>query len=406
MKTNVIAWSAACWLLARAGLAAGLEVQSFDGAGRLTFSEVSSAVVYRVEARTSQPADQWSVAAPGLDGISPSGSGTVSCTVDVSAAASLYRIVALTSPAYLVVDLADGPTATTYPVTALTEPPPGGWTDAYKTTKLVLRRVPAGTFMMGSPTNELGHWIDETQHQVTLTQDIYVGVFEVTQRQWERVMGNWPSWFDNNTYRDSRPVEQVAYAAIRGANAGANWPTNSSVDADSFMGRLRARTGRMFDLPTESQWEYAGRAGTQAALNSGVDLTSEYGVCTNLDGLGRYWDATGDDPAKSSDTAAGTAEVGSYQPNGWGLYDMHGNVWEWCLDRYGAYPGDAIDPQGDESGAYRTLRGGSWYDYAHRCRMAARLFRSPETVSYNGGFRVVMLPGSPGAQVGTAGSSE
>ncbi len=172
------------------------------------------------------------------------------------------RVTADDEATYLVIDLSAGPTALSYPVSTLSAVPVGGWPDSYKTTKLVLRCIPAGTFAMGSPTNELGHYSGETQHQVTLTQPFFMGVFEVTQRQWERVMGTWPSYFNNASYRDFRPVEQVSYNMIRGASAGAGWPANSNVDADSFMGKLRARTGKVFDLPTESQWEYAGRAGT------------------------------------------------------------------------------------------------------------------------------------------------
>ncbi|MBM4027405.1 MAG: hypothetical protein FJ280_18660, partial [Planctomycetes bacterium] len=116
---------------------------------------------------------------------------------------------------YLVIDLSAGPSATSYPVSYLSSVPSGGWSDVYKTTKLVMRRIPAGTFTMGSPSGELGRYDNETQHQVTLSKDFYIGVFEVTQKQWERVMGTWPSYFNNTSYRDSRPVEQVSYYDIR-----------------------------------------------------------------------------------------------------------------------------------------------------------------------------------------------
>ncbi|MGI5924118.1 MAG: formylglycine-generating enzyme family protein, partial [Lentisphaeria bacterium] len=136
---------------------------------------------------------------------------------------------------YLVIDLSEGPGARSYPVTCLSIPPAEGWTEEYKTTKLVLRKIPAGTFMMGSPTDELGREDDETQHQVTLTKDFYVGVFEVTQKQWNLVMGDWPSWFENESCRDSRPVEQVSYEDIRGSTTGLGWPINNNVDAGSFL---------------------------------------------------------------------------------------------------------------------------------------------------------------------------
>jgi formylglycine-generating enzyme required for sulfatase activity len=98
--------------------------------------------------------------------------------------------------------------------------------------------------------------LGETQHQVTLTKDFYIGVFEVTQKQWELVMSNWPSCFNNIDVREVRPVEQVSYNDIRGSTTGAGWPVNSNVDATSFMGKLRQKTGiEAFDLPTEAQWE-------------------------------------------------------------------------------------------------------------------------------------------------------
>jgi formylglycine-generating enzyme required for sulfatase activity len=280
---------------------------------------------------------------------------------------------------YLVVDVAAGSTATNYPVCYLSAMPAGGWADEYKTTKMVFRRIPAGTFMMGSPTNELGRDSDETQHQVTLTQPFYIGVFEVTQRQWERVMGTWPSSFTNTSCRDSRPVEWVSYNMIRGSSAGANWPANNNVDATSFMGRLRSRAGRAFDLPTESQWEYAGRAGATTALNSG----------SNDFEVGRFWGNGGSNYAQSVDTSGGTAKVGSYLPNAWGLFDFHGNVSEKCIDWYGGCPDPVIDPPGPETGSDRVLRGLGWTTSGDR--IAYRHYRSAENIQGFDGFRAAVL---------------
>jgi formylglycine-generating enzyme required for sulfatase activity len=294
---------------------------------------------------------------------------------------------------YLVIDLSSGPSASYYPVAYLSSVPASGWTDEYKTTKLVLRRIPAGTFVMGSPTNELGRYSDETQHQVTLTQDFYIGVFEMTQKQWERVMGAWPSYFDNVSYRDARPVEQVNYNVVRGSSPA--WPGyNNNVDANSFMGRLRARTGRAFDLPTESQWEYAGRAGATTALNSGCNLTDKYSD-PGMDEVGRYYDnsgAGGNENDSDGDTSVGTAKVGSYQANHWGLYDMHGNVREWCLDWYGMYPGTVTDPKGPSTGSDRVQRDGNWTCFACLCRVATREYCSPHLIYKRVGFRVVLTP--------------
>ncbi|NMB21748.1 MAG: formylglycine-generating enzyme family protein [Firmicutes bacterium] len=292
---------------------------------------------------------------------------------------------------YLVVDLSHGPEASEYQVSYLAEVPDGGWTDEYKTTKLVLRRIPAGTFIMGSPEDEIGRKGAETQHQVTLTKDFYAGVFEVTQMQWERVMGTWPSYFTNASCRDSRPVEQVSYEDIRGSGAGAGWPGSNAVDEDSFLGKLRARTDLVFDLPTEAQWEYACRAGTTTALNSGNNLTAK-AECPNMAAVGRYKGNSGTSEADSN-TTVGSAKVGSYLPNQWGLYDMHGNVSEWCLDRWQNDLGssDQIDPPGAASEFHLVLRGGCWNYSAGYCRSAYRYMNSPSSRGSNLGFRLVRM---------------
>ncbi|MCA1808928.1 MAG: formylglycine-generating enzyme family protein, partial [Lentisphaerae bacterium] len=273
-----------------------------------------------------------------------------------------FAVVGVWADTYLVIDVTAGPDASSYPVSTLSAVPSGGWTDDYKTAKIVLRKIPAGTFIMGSPEGEVGRYEDETQHHVTLTEDFYIGVFEVTQRQWERVMGNWPSYFNNTAYRDSRPVEQVSYYDIRENPANSaispNWPQSSQVHAESFMGKLRSKTGlTTLDLPTESQWEYACRAGTATALNSGYNLTNTASD-VRMDDVGRYSYNGGSAYSQGCAPNAGTATAGSYLANQWGLYDMHGNIWEWCLDWGGAYPATVTDPVGVASGSYRVRRGG------------------------------------------------
>ncbi len=290
---------------------------------------------------------------------------------------------------YMVIDLSLGTKAAKgYPVSYLADVPKGGWRDEYKTDKLVMRRIGPGTFTMGSPQDELERQGDETRHEVTLTQPFYIGVFEVTQRQWERVMGDWPSHFSNERCRDGRPVERVSYVDIRGAREGANWPGTNSVDAASFMGRLRERTGKAFDLPTEAQWEYACRAGTETALNTGKNLTDKE-TCPNMAEAGRYKGNSGDG-AQNGDTKVGTAEVGSYLPNAWGLYDLHGNVWEWCLDWRGNYRGAEGDPKGAVSGSNRVRRGGGWRSRAGNCRTAGRNGDAPSFSGDALGFRSVL----------------
>ena len=307
-------------------------------------------------------------------------------------------------PAVLVVDLSGGSTATSYPVTgypSLDALPYGGVTnDLYKTTQLVFKRISAGVFMMGSSIGEVGRvgGYPEDQHKVTLTQDYYMGVFEITQRQWERVMNAKPSNWNNSSYWESRPVECVSYNTIRGSSLGAGWPTNNSVDASSFVGQLCSKTGIVgLDLPTEAQWEYACRAGMTTGLNNGTDLTNTTSDA-NLNLLARYKADGGyvngsTAPGQNCGTTNATAKVGSYLPNAWGLYDMHGNVWERCLDWYVANLGvdPVTDPVGFQTGTIRVKRGGGFDERPGMSRSAFRHGDIPGAVgSAAVGFRMSM----------------
>ena len=284
---------------------------------------------------------------------------------------------------YCVIDLSAGANAVNYPVTYLNEPPTGGFnTDEYKTNKLVLRRIESGTFIMGDDQS------DET-HRVTLTKPFYCGVFEVTQRQYELVTGERPSYFNNASYYATRPVERVSYNMIRGSSAGVEWPGSSAVDADSFVGKLRAKTGIVeFDLPTEAQWEFACRAGTTSNYNNGGSSEDDLRL------LGRYAANGGSagDGNQNCDPSGGSAKVGSYRPNAWGLYDMHGNVSEWCLDWYDNSLSYGLDPKGAPSGTHHVVRGGGWDFNAQSCRSASSQSSYPTGSASCDGFRLARTP--------------
>jgi len=209
--------------------------------------------------------------------------------------------------------------------------------------------IPPGKFVMGSPPIEIGHHVSETQHEVTLTKPFYMGKYEVTQEQWEKVMGNNPS--------------QVKGEKLPVTNA--SWE-----NCQEFIKRLNANTSGGYRLPTEAEWEYSCRAGTTTAYSFGDKLTKA---------IANY--ATG--------PQGRTKAVGSYNPNAFGLHDMHGNVWEWCEDWRGDYrAGGVIDPKGPPTGERRILRGGSC-DGASDCRSSGRInFGSPAyRVTFNG-FRL------------------
>ena len=320
------------------------------------------------------------------EAISYSTAWATNALTDAKAVVKVYP-VKREKPKYIAIDLSGGTAATHYPIEYLEDVPDGGWSDEYKTSKLVLRQIPVGSFVMGGRNTDCPGAKNENLHMVTITRDFYLGVFSITQRQWELVMGNRPSNFTNETCYATRPVENVSYQDIRGKDKGIKWPQTTDVDDGSFMDVLRRKVGMNgFDLPTEAQWEYACRAGTTTALNDGHDL-SDMTNAVELATTARYaynsgW-ATGKyqslaDGYQWTDFACGTEKgpdkVGNYAPNAFGLYDMHGNIYDLCLDVYGILKG-SIDPCGWEPGHVepplkqeaRTSRGGSWRHPAYSC---------------------------------------
>lgn len=312
-------------------------------------------------------------------------------------------------PLYCAVDVLGGPGATTYPVyyyMSAEAVPRGVTNNLYKTDRILMRRLdPTDSvgFMMGSPTNEVVIVFppSEDRHQVTLTKGFYAGVYEVTQSQWQHVMGDvlsWPSHWNNPDYRLMRPVDSVSYNDIRGSVSGAGWPGNNTVDNNTFIGRVRNKTGLTgFDLPTDAQLEYACRAGTTGAYNDGTIKLTDLTSSAQLNLLARYASNNGNvqpgntSPAKGCEASNATAIVGTYLPNAWGLYDTHGNVIEWCLDWFTDHLGTLAveDPRGPTSGANRVIRGGGWSSSSYQSRSAFRQSTTSASRATNIGLRLV-----------------
>ena len=263
---------------------------------------------------------------------------------------------------YMVIDLSSGPDSTRYPVRYTTTAPTLVPTndlvacaaDPNRTTKLWLKRVKANTFPFYGTSSNSGKGIFKAH-----LSPYYIGIFELTQKQWALVMDAWPSKYSNETYRAARPVEQIDYTDVIGHN---NWPDDKTVSANSFVGKMRARTGiATFNLPTEAQWESACRAGTTTSLEATL-TTSRF--LSNQGQVSNY----GGGPEN------GTALVGSYNANAWGFYDCLGNVMEMCLDAYASnsdlvtlygYDGptpveDPIGPPTYATARYHSTRGGSY----------------------------------------------
>ena len=311
-------------------------------------------------------------------------------------------------PDYLVVDLRlkNTDTSSTLRYYADASAIPGGVTnDVYKTKKLVMRRIPANgvTWLMGSPSGETGRSNVEPEHYVSFNADYYMGIYPVTMGQFRQLCGFTPanamSGFDMSvvTNADAHPAGGVSYYynskdSSQAWLRGRGWPGATTWSLDNFnangpLAKLYEISGIPFDLPTEARWEYACRAGVNTAYNSGKNCTTtgETAKCPNMEEVGWY----------TANTST-TQPVGLKLPNDWGLYDMHGNVWEWCLDFYDSIAETAssepvLNPSGALSNAdnKRVRRGGGYSSGARYCRSASRGNAVVDTANYvNHGFRL------------------
>lgn len=234
-----------------------------------------------------------------------------------------------------------------------------------------LIKIHPGTFLMGSPPDEIHRDHRETQHPVTISKPFYIQSTEVTLKQWRAIMGK--KWFGSQKGSEHLPKLKVSW-----------------YDSQRFIKKLNKFKEGTYRLPTEAQWEYAARAGSTSAFSWGehIDCTlAMYGnnskKATTCLAYNKSRDLPPDQPAP----------VRQYPPNAWGLYDMHGNVWEWIQDWYGPYtPAPAVDPQGPFSGPGRARRGGSWFKHGDACRSANRSYGHPASKFQTTGFRLVWTP--------------
>jgi formylglycine-generating enzyme required for sulfatase activity len=252
---------------------------------------------------------------------------------------------------------------------------------------------------MGSSDDEPARDGDEARHWVNISKPFLLGVTEVTQGQWKKVMGNNPSYFSN--CGDDCPVEQVSWEEVVDfCNRLSDLEGLSRCYSGKGSATQWDRLCAGYRLPTEAEWEYAARAGSQTTLHTGpltirgerngpeLDPIAWYGGNSGVSYLGGV-DCSGWQDKQYPSTNCGTHPVARKQGNGWGLYDMLGNVWEWTWDWNDTYPTVPVtDPTGPNEGSYRAYRGGSWFNFARHCRTAHRLDGIPDRPYNDLGFRL------------------
>ncbi len=283
------------------------------------------------------------------------------------------------------------------------EPGGTGWAKeiVHEKTGIEMVFIPAGEFMMGSPAGEAGRDGDEVQHRMRITKPFYMGKYHVTR-------GQFAAFVKDSNYKTDAEKEGWSFA-IEGQKFGkvdgVSWVKPgfdqtdahpvvcvSHNDAAAFCGWIGAQSGSATRLPTESQWEYACRAGTRTAYQWGDNPDDGKGWCNAADQTVKAQFPNATVFFNWADGFVFTSPVGSFKANAFGLYDMHGNAWEWCQDWYGPYEsaagGVVDDPQGPANGALRVLRGGSWLNTPRNCRSGNRLGSSPDLRCFDAGFRL------------------
>ncbi len=373
---------------------------AFDADARMmtigyTLSEDAVVTVDILTNAVSIGAEKFTDVAGDVNGVVKAGRGTISWRPEHLWPDQLFTTPLFTAkvsawkldepPPYLVVWLAEEKGKVRYYESE--KALPGGITSSvYREKRLVMSRIPAKgvTWRMGSPSTETGRQENEVPHYVTFTNDYYMGVFPVTKGQRSLIDGS-----SVGEGEEPYPATGISYNGIRGTKGGdpdIDWPnTGTNVAPSSFLGLLRSKTSLAFDIPTEAQFEYAARAGSETAYCNGLDCLAANAKDANLDMIGWY---------KYNENTV--HPVGKKQANDWGLYDVCGSIWEWCRDWVGtdsvtAYGSDEVtDPPGLASGNVRSRRGGCFDNVPYAARCAFRTSNTPDTSNGGISFRLYL----------------